>query len=43
MTPNRHPKGHPHDQDLPELEAWLERVVGLRHPDPAPVVRDLDE
>lgn len=42
MTPNRHRK-HPNDQDLPELDAWLERVVGLRHPDPAPVVRDLDE
>jgi hypothetical protein len=42
MTPNRHRKD-PRDQDLPELEAWLERVVGLRHPDPAPVVHDLDE
>lgn len=42
MTPNRHRK-EKGEQDLPELETWLERVVGLRHPDPAPVLHDLDE
>ncbi|MEK6974789.1 MAG: hypothetical protein AABY18_00440 [Candidatus Thermoplasmatota archaeon] len=41
MTPNRHPKD-PAMRDR-ELEAWLEHAMGTRHPDPEPVVRDLDE
>ena len=24
-----------------ELEAWMDRALGVRHPDPEPVVRDL--
>ena len=43
MTPNRHPQEDPRAQDLPDLDVWLERIVGLRDPDPAPDVHDLDE
>lgn len=40
MTPHRHPK----EQSLRdrELDAWLEHAMGVRVPDPEPVVRDLD-
>lgn len=26
-----------------ELERWLEQAMGLRQPDPEPVIRDLDD
>lgn len=26
-----------------ELELWLEQAMGLRHADPEPVIRDLDD
>lgn len=43
MTAPRHTKDHKGQVQLDrELDAWLERAMGITRPDPEPVVRDLD-
>ena len=40
MTPNRHPND-PSARDR-ELDAWLEHALGVKAPDPEPILHDLD-
>lgn len=42
MTAPRHALNKDQMQKDRDLDAWLERAMGVKHPDPEPVVRDLD-
>jgi hypothetical protein len=43
MAPKQRHPSHAHDQDKRdrELDAWMDRAIGARKPDPEPVVRKL--
>jgi hypothetical protein len=40
LYPEKVPPPKPSQRDL-ELEAWLERALHARQPDPDPIIRDL--
>jgi hypothetical protein len=40
-TPKQRAQTADHDKMDRELDAWMDRALGVRKPDPEPVVRDL--